>query len=267
MSVLQHGQVAFGVLLKECFMIRFQLLAAAICFASLFTARGYSHAAGGTDIVASKGQPAYVSPSWPVGCGDLVNAPSRTSGWNSWFSEWPNDVNQYAFELKSTEELNRLIEKLAAIKSNLKEIRLSHLKEPNGLGWVTRLPEGNRIPVIFSIGDQAVIDEWFKQVRQPFGVMEFTATPEAVPPTLTIFVQNNVVKIDDLRIPEGIKLLAGHVPTVFHRFNTTIEQRKANGGATASNSESPRDKVDESSLAAIRKIAAFLESHKSRTTR
>jgi hypothetical protein len=33
--------------------------------------------------------------------------------------------------------------------------------------------------------------------------MEFTATPEAVPPTLTIFVQNTVVNLDELKIPEG----------------------------------------------------------------
>jgi hypothetical protein len=28
---------------------------------------------------------------------DLVNDPLRTQGWNPWFSEWPNDMNFYAF--------------------------------------------------------------------------------------------------------------------------------------------------------------------------
>ncbi len=63
---------------------------------------------------------------------------------------------------------------------------------------------GFLFPIIFSIGDQTRIDEWFKRVRKPFGVMEFTATPEAVPPTLTIFVQNTVVNLGELKIPEDI---------------------------------------------------------------
>jgi len=248
-------------------MINFRLLTVALCLAFVLSVRDDALARGGTDMVATKGQPAHVSPSWPEGVSELVNAASRTSGWKSWFSEWPNDVNQYAFEIKSTDELNRLIEKLAAIKSDLRQIRLSHLKEPNGLGWVTRVPEGNGIAVIFSIGDQARIDEWFKSVRKPFGVMEFIATPVAVPPTLTIFVQNKVVKLDELKIPEGIDVLVGYVPTVFHKSNTTIEQKRAKEVVNTPDSESLKDKLDDSSLAALKTVEAFLESQTSRTKR
>ena len=84
-----------------------------------------------------------------------MNDPTRTTGWNSWFSEWPNDVDQYALEITTTDDLNRLIEKLSATKSEVRQIRLSYLKEPVGLGWVTSLPEGNHIAAIFSIGDQS----------------------------------------------------------------------------------------------------------------
>ena len=247
-------------------MIHCRLLTAAICLAALFSPGDGAFAGGGTRIVAKTGEPAHVYPSWPEGVDKLVNDASRTSGWNSWFSEWPNDVYQYAFEIKSTDDLNRLIEKLAAIKSDLRQIRLSHLKEPSGLGWVTHVPKGNQIPVIFSIGDQARIDDWFKRVRKPFGVMEFTATPEAVPPTLTIFVQNKVVKLDELKIPEGIDVLAGYVPTVFHKFNTTIEQKKAKESANTTDSKPQNNELDDSSLAAIKKVEAFLESQNSRAT-
>ena len=68
-------------------------------------------AAGGTSAIAQKGHPVKVPPGWPEGVGKIVNDDSRTSGWNSWFSEWPNDVNHYAFDIESTEELNRLIAK------------------------------------------------------------------------------------------------------------------------------------------------------------
>ncbi len=110
-------------------------------------------------------------------------------------------------------------------------------------------------------------NEWFKRVRKPFGVMEFTATPEAVPPTLTIFVQNTVVNLDELKIPEGIDVSAGYVPTVFYKSNTTIEQENAKEGANTADLESLKEKLDDSSLAAIKRIDAFLESQKSRTKR
>ena len=54
-------------------------------------------AAGGTDSVAIEGRQAHVPESWPDGAGEIVNDPARTEGWNSWFTEWPSDVNQYAF--------------------------------------------------------------------------------------------------------------------------------------------------------------------------
>ena len=95
-----------------------RLLTLALCLAFVFPIADHSLAAGGTSVVATKGQAAYVSPTWPEGVGELVNHPLRTSGWNSWFTEWPNDVNQYAFEIKSTDDLNRLITRLAAIKTD-----------------------------------------------------------------------------------------------------------------------------------------------------
>lgn len=223
-------------------------------------------AVGGSEFIAAKGQPASVSPGWPEGSAELVNDPLRTSGWNSWFSEWPNDVNQYAFEVRSTDDLNRLIEKLAAIQSDVRQIRLSHLKEPNGLGWVTCIPKGNKIPVIFSIGDQTVIDKWYKRVRKPFGKMEFTAAPVAVPPTLTIFAQNNSVKLDELKIPEGIDVSSGYVPTVFHRSNTTIEEEQEKKAA-ASKLKLAKVQLDPTLRAVETKIEAFVEKYKGMTKR
>lgn len=216
-------------------------------------------AAGGTSIIASKGQPTHVAPSWPKGVDALVNDASRTSGWNSWFTEWPNDVNQYAFEIQSTEDINRLIAKLAAVKSDLRQVRLSYLKEPNGLGWVTRVPEGNNVPVVFSIGDQAQIDQWFKHVRKPFGAMEFTAAPVAVPPTLTIFVRNESIQLDEIKIPDGVSVTKGYVPTLFHKSNTTAEKRREKEAA-ANDAPSPQPKLDDASMEAAKKIEAFLAS-------
>ena len=240
-----------------------RLLTATLCLASLLLVHDDAFAMGGTSVVATPGQPASVSPDWPEGVGELVNDPSRTSGWNDWFSEWPNDVNQYAFEIESTDDLNRLIAKLAAIQGDLRQIRLSHLKEPRGLGWVTQAPEGNGIAVVFSLGDQARIDQWFEHVRKPFGVMEFTAVPVAVPPTLTLFVQNDGVDLDELQIPDGIDVSAGYVPTGFLKSNTTLErdrEKEAEDRDPERERELVRQKLDEPSLVAMDEIDAFLDS-------
>jgi hypothetical protein len=228
----------------------------AACISIVFVYASELLAIGGTMVIATKGQPVTVSAAWPKGVGAIVNDPTRASGWNSWFSEWPNDVQQYAFEIKGTDDLNRLIEKLAATKSDARQIRLSHLSEPSGLGWVTQLPKGNGIAVIFSIGDQTRIDDWYKTVRKPFGVMEFNAAPVAVPPTLTIFVQNKNVDLEKLTIPEGITVTSGYVPTVFHRSNTKQEAEAAQKPAAV-----PPVNLDAAAQAAADRIAAFLKKH------
>jgi hypothetical protein len=226
---------------------------------ALIVASSQAVAAGGTSIVATRGTDAYVSPGWPEGAAALVNDEQRTTGWNDWFSEWPNDCNHYAYAVQSTADINRLIEKLAAIKGDLLQVRLSFLKEPQGLGWVTSLDEGNDIPVIFSIGDQQQMDEWYGHVRKPFGVIEFKDCPVAVKPTLTIFVQQEVVNLDELRIPAGVEVLEGYVPRIWHQANTVNEDRDRE---EAANAAPPADAtpVPPEMQAAIDRIHAYLKS-------
>jgi len=227
---------------------KFQMIMLLLLLVSLAVFAGPACATGGTDVVVTKGERADVPPSWPKGAGEVVNDASRTSGWHPWFSEWPNDVNQYAFEIKSTDDLNRLIAKLAAIKTELRQIRLCSRKEPRGLGWVTTVPEGNGIAAIFSIGNQKYIDEWYKQLgvaidkhdfsaglvegvvasisvrsARRFGKMTFLSAPIAIPPTLTVFVQNELVELNELKIPAGMDVCVGNVPSVFHDASATAE--------------------------------------------
>lgn len=82
------------------------------CFVSnVFVFAGTAFAQSETSTVAIKRRPAYIYPSWAEGVEELVNDASRTSGWNSCFSEWPSDVNLYAFDINSTDDLNRLMTK------------------------------------------------------------------------------------------------------------------------------------------------------------
>ena len=224
-------------------------------------------AAGGTDIVAREGQPAHVRQSWPEGAGEIVNDPARTKGWNSWFSEWPSDVNQYGFRVKSIDDVNRLIAKLAEVDAPLKRIHLSPLPEPSALGFVTVLPQRNRIPVIFSIGDQSAIDRWYERVEKPFGKMEFVDTPVAVPPTLTIFVGHQQIELDQLEIPPDMTVLPGSVPTVFLRSNTTIEKEREKAARQIPEDERVQKSLqglDEEARVVAEEILDYLDARKQR---
>ena len=212
-------------------------------------------AMGGTSVVAVKNRPVQMSDSWPEGVNELVNHPARTWGLNAWFSEWPNDVNQYGLQIKSTDEMNRLLIKLAAIKSDCKQVHLSINKEPRALGFVTQVPEGNGISATFSIGDQAQLDQWYKNVRKPFGNMELKKAPVAKPPTLTIFVQNDAITLGELKIPEGVDVSIVDVP-IHLQTSDKIDSKDPELDA----SELPlRPKLDNATVKTMADIKKFLE--------
>ena len=68
-----------------------------VCFAVILVHTNITLAGGGTRSIATAGREAYVAPDSAEGIADLVNDESRTSGWNSWFTEWPSDVRHYAW--------------------------------------------------------------------------------------------------------------------------------------------------------------------------
>lgn len=229
-----------------------------VAAAVLLSLPAHVEAAAGTQSVASPGQPAYISPGWPEGVADLVNDRARTSGWNDWFSGWPNDVNHYALKIKDMADLNRLVRLLGAVDCDLREVRLSSVSEPKGLGWVTSLPEGNGIPVMFSIGDQKRVDQWAGRLAGgKFGVMQFEATPVAVPPTLTIFVPNEAVDLGQLEVPQGVVVSAGYCPRQFHKWNMTTE--KESQQKPAEKPAADAQPVGEATKLAAEKIDEFLK--------
>lgn len=185
------------------------------------------HARGGTFRVATKGQKVSNVTSWPKGLEAFLNHPSRTDGWNDWFTEWPNDVEHYQFEVKDTEEANAVLAKFANVKSDKLRVRLSPGKEPRSIGWVSEIKAGNKTAMLFTTGDQERLDEWFEQLDGgKFGTMEFAKAPTAVPPTLTIFVENDAIDLDKLIIPPSIQVEAGSTPGLFDVGNLKVDPAK-----------------------------------------
>ncbi|MDA7915008.1 hypothetical protein N9018_02730 [Rhodopirellula sp.] len=54
--------------------------------------------------------------------------------------------------------------------------------------------------------------------------MNFLVAPIVIPPPLTVFVQNELVELNELKIPLRIDVCVGNVPTVFHDANATAEE-------------------------------------------
>lgn len=241
------------------FVHRFAAFATALLVASV------AHGIAGSSRIAEPGRPTTISESLPQGTAEFVNLPSRTEGWNDWFSEWPNDVNHYLYRAHDPAQINALIEQFARIQSDRLQIRLAPLPEPKGLGWTTSLKTGNGVAAVFSIGDQAILDRWYEQLDgRRFGVMEFTGKPIAVPPTLTLFVDHQAIDLGSLKIPPQISVAAGYLPTV-------SEMPVKSAPATAQPPEAKSDKTapppvpaDPAVEAATRRIQTYLNQRPAR---
>lgn len=193
-------------------MNRFKLHSVVFAASILLACRGALGIAG-FDGVASEGQPVEEELGWPAKIVDLVNDPVRTVGWNFWFSECPNDVNHYAFAAKNTDDLNRLIKKLAATKAKGMAVQLSLGKEFPAGGF-SFLKPGNGIPAVLGFGNQVRINQWYVHLDdvepgvKKWGVHRYTAPPSAMPPTLTIYVEHPAVDLAKLKIPAEVNVVA-----------------------------------------------------------
>lgn len=165
------------------------------------------HAMSSTDQVAWPDKPLGATweqnQGWPAGTLGFVNDPCRQNAWRPWFSEWPNDVIYFEMSPGDMDGLNALLEKLAEIEGDTRRVVLSAKAEPRALGFTTVLEKNNGVPAVFALGSQKRLNEWYNRLPPggEFGVHRFDEAPEALPPTLTIYVGHALVNLDQLRIP------------------------------------------------------------------
>lgn len=140
-------------------------------------------------------------------------------------------MHHYQFDVRNVRQVNEVVSRFARIKSDRLKTHLASGKQPDAIGWVSRVPQDSNAPVMFSIGDQERIERWYSRLPGgTFGKMQFERMPVAVPPTLTLFVQNPAVDLDRLEIPAHVEVSTGNVPTVFDEWNlkeTRADQDRA----------------------------------------
>ena len=144
------------------------ILPLALAAAVLLSAPAVAWAIAGFSPVAAQGQPLEDNGQWPAKMVDVLNDPARTVGWNFWFSECPNDVNHYAFVAKSTDDLNRVLKKLAAVDAKGTTVVLALGKE-YPVGNFSFLRKGNNAAAVLIFGNQTIINQWYVHLRDSEG--------------------------------------------------------------------------------------------------
>jgi hypothetical protein len=231
--------------------IRFRIASVSAATVATFLLASTGYGAGGTSVVASKGHAVRMNADWPDGLDAVLNHELRANGWNPWFSGWPSELSHYELVPTNTAEVNSLIAAFAAIKADKLLIQLSPDREPSSLGWVSGLPKGNGVPLLLTFCSQRRLDEWHRQVPGAKArVKQNRQAATAAPPKLTIYVQNRVVKLDQLAIPENVQVTAAKSSAVVNRGNSKA-------GATNDTSI----EVDVQTKATSEEIDAFLRRH------
>jgi hypothetical protein len=151
-----------------------------------------------------------IADPWPEGVLELVNHPLRTDGWHPWFTEWPNDVDSFDIEIRYPRDVDHLVQKLAAIKAPSVRLELRLTEEK----WRGAHAGGRPIGAEFRIGNQALVNHWFRDLRvdekgvHVFGLHRLSEPWTACPPTLTLYTGHAAVALDTLNVPLNVDVVA-----------------------------------------------------------
>lgn len=142
---------------------------------------------------------------WPDGSLPLVNDPARVRGYHPWFSQLPNAGRFFDFDVKSMDDVNRLVALLGEVKAAGPVLEISPLAGADG-------PEnkGPSTGAHLSITSQAELDRWFDRLTEEEKKKFRTAErPIAPPPTLTIYAGHAAIDLAKLRVPARVTLASG----------------------------------------------------------
>lgn len=167
-------------------------------------------AMAGTDQLVGEYDPIQKNDQWAKGIHELLLDPSRKVGWRSWFTELPNDMEQYAFAVRTTADAQRLIDLLARVQTDRRLVVLDPGHGPRGLGHWNPKAEGREWGAQLSFGNEAILRRWFDNLKaDPDGKKRFGKTVmetlhPAAPPTLSIYLGTATVDPAALTFPRNV---------------------------------------------------------------
>jgi hypothetical protein len=159
-------------------------------------------AMSGTDPLVGEYDPIEERLGWPKGVLELLQDPTRKVGWKSWFSGLQNDVENYAFSVRTTSDAQRLIDAFAKIDDRKKRVAFLPGRGPRGLGDFRLNAKGREWGAVLSVSNRdAVARANAEDVRagKPAVYM-------ASPTVLSIHLGTADVRLEELRIPKDLTL-------------------------------------------------------------
>jgi len=168
-------------------------------------------AMSGTDQLVGEYAPIeQAKPGWAKGLYEMLLDPARKVGWCSWFSECPNDLEQYAFAVRTTADAQRLLNALAKVEGPQRLVELDPGRGPRGLGDWQPKAEGREWGAVLMVGNERVLLEWYGRLKtnaegkKQFGAQVFEKPPQACPPTLRLYLGTATIDPAALVIPKGV---------------------------------------------------------------
>jgi len=151
---------------------------------------------------------------WPAGVLELINDSCRTTGWQPIFSELPNDVEYYLLDVKSADDVARIVEKFSAIKASQLRVILSLGDEVRTVPYVLKFARGQGAGGVLVLGSQKVLDAWhLRAPDNPLEIRLLEQRPVASPPTLKLYVGCAAVDLSKLKLPASIEVLWNYEPS------------------------------------------------------
>jgi hypothetical protein len=159
-------------------------------------------AMSGTDQLVGEYDPIQEQPGWPRGVLELLQDPTRKVGWNSWFSGQPNDVEHYAFAVRTTQDVQRLLDAFARIDDRRKRVAFDPGRGPRGLGSILFAAKGREWGAVLSVSNRdAVARANVKDVQAGKPAVYMSS-----PTVLSIHLGTADVNLTELRIPKDLTL-------------------------------------------------------------
>jgi hypothetical protein len=169
-------------------------------------------AMAGTDQLVGEYDAIQKRDHWAKGIHELLLDPARKVGWQSWFTELPNDIEQYAFAVRTTADAQRLIDLLAKVQTASRVVVLDPGHGPRGLGGWHPKAQGREWGAQISFGNEAILRRWFENLRpdrdgkKRFGNSVVERAPAPAPPTLTVYLGTANIDPAALTFPKGISV-------------------------------------------------------------
>jgi hypothetical protein len=178
---------------------------------------------------------------WPEGTLEMVNRVTRTFGWTHSFNTRPLGGTYFAFRAHRTEDVQTLLEDIAALKGI---VFLEPLKSPRADGvTLKQVSDDGEVAVVISVPNTALVKRWFEGLPEgPDGTRrqgnEVLTAPPVFPTVLRLYVGHPAVQLDRLTLPAGVWVHGGALesadPAVAEEIRAFME---ANAGAKLKSKE------------------------------